>query len=144
MAAEFDLIETALKAGTVSWLATAFTAPEIVDVLRNEGPFTVFAPTDDAFARVPTIVLDALLQPHNTQTLISILRYHVVQGRLTVHEVANLDSVITVQGEELKIERRNGLKINDAVVVTPDVEASNGMIHIIDAVLMPAVSGVAL
>ncbi|HEU4767805.1 MAG TPA: fasciclin domain-containing protein [Pyrinomonadaceae bacterium] len=138
MATQYNLIDTALRVREFSTLATALAATDMVDILETEGPFTVFAPTDDAFSKMPAEMLDDLLEPENRDRLTSILNYHVVPGRLTAHEVANLEFVTSVLGQRLTIERKNGLKVNEAAVVTPDVEASNGIIHIIDAVLIPA------
>lgn len=140
MATQNDLIETALRARKFSTLSTALTAAGVIETLKSEGPFTVFAPTDDAFSTIPIEVLNELLEPENRDTLTSILTYHVVRGRLTADEVASLESVTTVQGQKLRIDRNNRLKINGAAVVTPDIKASNGIIHIIDAVLIPTSS----
>ena len=137
MATQYNLIDTALKVREFSTLATALAATDMVDILESEGPFTIFAPTDDAFSKMPTEVLDDLLEPENRDRLTSILTYHVIPGRVTAHEVANLEFLTSVLGQRLKIERKNGLKVNEAAVITPDVEASNGIIHIIDAVLIP-------
>lgn len=115
----------------------------MVEALRSEGPFTVFAPTDDAFAKIPPQVLSELLQPENKEKLTAILTYHVVPGRVTSHEVANLNSATTLQGQTVKISKQDGVKINDAKVIAPDVEATNGMIHVIDTVLMPATAATA-
>jgi len=106
--------------------------------LKSDGPFTVFAPTDDAFAKIPPQTLGELLQPENKEKLTAILTYHVIPGKVTAHDVANLNSATTLQGQALTISRQDGVKINDAKVIAPDVEATNGVIHVIDTVLMPA------
>jgi uncharacterized surface protein with fasciclin (FAS1) repeats len=138
MEKQFDLVDTALSAGNFSTLAAALGAAGLLEALKSEGPFTVFAPTDDAFAKLPPQTLSELLQPENKEKLTAILTYHVVPGRVTAHEVANLSSAITLQGQTVNISKQNGVKINDAKVIAPDVEATNGMIHVIDTVLMPA------
>jgi uncharacterized surface protein with fasciclin (FAS1) repeats len=138
MEKQFDIVDTALSAGNFSTLATALGAAGLIEALKGEGPFTVFAPTDDAFAKIPQQTLSELLQPENKEKLKAILTYHVVPGRVTSREVANLNSATTLQGQMLKISKQDGVKINDAKVIAPDVEATNGMIHVIDTVLMPA------
>ena len=138
MPKQFDIVDTALTAGNFSTLTTALGAAGLVEALKSEGPFTVFAPTDDAFAKIPPQTLSQLLQPENKEKLTAILSYHVVPGRVTAHEVANLNSATTLQGQTVNISKNDGVKINDAKVIAPDVEATNGMIHVIDTVLMPA------
>lgn len=133
-----DIVDTALAAGSFSTLAVALGAAGLLKALKTEGPFTVFAPTDDAFAKIPPQTLSELLQPENKEELTAILTYHVVPGRVTAHEVANLNSATSLQGQTLNISKQDGVKINDARVIAPDVEATNGMIHVIDTVLMPA------
>ena len=143
MERQFDIVDTALSAGNFSTLAAALGAAGLIEALRSEGPFTVFAPTDDAFAKIPPQALSELLQPENKAKLTAILTYHVVPGRVTSHEVANLNSATTLQGQTVKISKQDGVKINDAKVIAPDVEATNGMIHVIDTVLMPATAATA-
>lgn len=138
MEKQFDIVDTALSAGNFSTLAAALGAAGLLEALKTEGPFTVFAPTDDAFAKIPPQTLSELLQPENKEKLTAILTYHVVPGRVTAHDVANLNSATTLQGQTVKISKQDGVKINDAKVIAPDVEATNGMIHVIDSVLMPA------
>jgi len=138
METQFDIIDTALSAGSFSTLAVALGAAGLIEALRGDGPFTVFAPTDEAFSKIPPDILSELLQPENKQELAEILNYHVLPGKVTVHEVANLDSATTLQGQPLRISRQGGVKVNDASVIAPDVEATNGVIHIIDTVLMPS------
>lgn len=135
---QLDIVDTALAAGNFSTLATALGAAGLIETLKKEGPFTVFAPTDAAFAKIPPQTLSELLQPENREKLTAILTYHVVAGRVSAHDVANLNSATTLQGQTVKISKQDGVKINDAKVIAPDVEATNGMIHVIDAVLMPA------
>jgi uncharacterized surface protein with fasciclin (FAS1) repeats len=138
MEKQFDIVDTALSAGNFSTLAAALRAAGLLEALKSEGPFTVFAPTDDAFAKIPPQTLSELLQPENKEKLTAILTYHVVPGRVTAHDVANLNSATTLQGQTVKISKQDGVKINDAKVIAPDVEATNGVIHVIDSVLMPA------
>jgi uncharacterized surface protein with fasciclin (FAS1) repeats len=138
MEKQFDIVDTALAAGNFSTLAAALRAAGLLEALKSEGPFTVFAPIDDAFAKIPPQTLSELLQPENKEKLTAILTYHVVPGRVTAHDVANLDSATTLQGQTVKISKQDGVKINDAKVIAPDVEATNGVIHVIDSVLMPA------
>ena len=143
MEKQFDIVDTALAAGNFSTLAAALGAAGLIEALKSEGPFTVFAPTDDAFAKIPPQTLSELLQPENKDRLTAILTYHVVPGKVTAHDVANLDSATTLQGQTLKISKQDGVKINDAKVIAPDVEATNGVIHVIDTVLMPATAATA-
>ena len=107
----------------------------MVDTLSGPGPFTVFAPTDEAFAAVPKATLDELLA--DPEALTKVLTYHVVAGKVMADDVVSLDSATTVQGSDLAIDTSNGVKVNDAMVVTTDIETSNGVIHVIDAVLLP-------
>lgn len=143
MEKQFDIVDTALSAGNFSTLAAALGAAGLIDTLKSKGPFTVFAPTDDAFSKIPPQALSELLQPENKAKLTAILTYHVVAGKVTSHEVVNLDSATTLQGQTLKISKQDGVKINDAKVIAPDVEATNGVIHVIDTVLMPATAAAA-
>ena len=135
-----DIVETALAANNFSTLATALGAAGLIETLKGEGPFTVFAPTDAAFAKVPQQTLSDLLQPENKKRLAAILTYHIVPGKVTSHEVIAMNSATTLQGEKLNISRQDGVKINEAKMIITDVEATNGVIHIIDSVLMPAMS----
>jgi len=133
-----DIVETALAANNFSTLATALGAAGLIETLKSEGPFTVFAPTDAAFAKVPQQTLDDLLQPENKNKLAAILTYHVVPGKVSSNEVIEMNSATTLQGQELNISKQDGVKINEAKVIVTDIEATNGVIHIIDSVLMPA------
>jgi uncharacterized surface protein with fasciclin (FAS1) repeats len=130
-----DIVDTAVKAGSFDTLVAAVKAAGLVDTLKGPGPFTVFAPTDDAFAKLPEGTVESLL--NDISQLTKILTYHVVQGKVMSSEVVKLDSATTVEGSSVQIDADNGLKVNDAMVVTPDVEADNGVIHVIDSVLMP-------
>ena len=132
-----DIVDTAVNAGSFSTLVAAIKAAQLVDTLKGAGPFTVFAPTDEAFAKLPEGTVDALLK--DIPKLKKILTYHVVSGKVMAADVVKLKSATTVEGSDVKIDASNGgVKVNDATVVTPDVAADNGVIHIIDTVLLPA------
>jgi len=131
-----DIVDTAVEAGSFTTLVTAVEAAGLVDTLKGEGPFTVFAPTDAAFAALPEGALDGLLA--DIPALTDVLLYHVVSGKVMAADVVNLSSATTVQGSDLTITVEDGaVMINDALVVTADIETSNGVIHVIDAVLLP-------
>jgi uncharacterized surface protein with fasciclin (FAS1) repeats len=142
MEKEFDIIDT-LSAGDFSTLAAALGAAGLIETLNGEGPFTVFAPTDEAFSKIPSETLRELLQPENKEKLKTILTYHVVSGRVTSDKVTQLESATSLQGQTLKISTKDGLQINDAKVSMPNVKATNGVIHIIDAVLIPSAAATA-
>lgn len=131
-----DIIDTAVNAGSFTTLAAALKAADLVTTLKGNGPFTVFAPTDEAFAKLPAGTVDGLLK--DLPKLKQILTYHVVAGKVMAADVVKLKSATTVQGSDVKIDASHGVKINDATVTTPDVAADNGVIHIIDTVLLPA------
>ena len=133
------IVEVAQGAGTFNTLVAAVGAAGLADTLSGPGPFTVFAPTDAAFAALPAGTVDNLLKPENKNQLVSVLTYHVVAGQIDAADLpANTRSrVATVQGEYIHIDTRNGVKVNNANVITPDVAASNGVIHVIDTVLLP-------
>jgi uncharacterized surface protein with fasciclin (FAS1) repeats len=132
-----DIVDTAVKAGFFSTLVAAIKAAKLVDTLKGAGLFTVFAPTDAAFAKLPDGTVDALLK--DIPKLKKILTYHVVSCKVMASEVVKLKSAKTVEGSDVKIDASNGgVKVNDATVSTPDVSADNGVIHIIDTVLIPA------
>lgn len=131
-----NIVETAVAAGSFNTLVAAVKAAGLVDTLSGPGPFTVFAPTDDAFAKLPAGTVESLLG--DIPKLTKILTYHVVSGKVTATDVVKLTSAATVEGSDLKIDASNGVKVNDATVVTPDVEADNGVIHVIDTVLLPS------
>ena len=143
METKVDIVETAIAAGNFSTLAKALTAAGLIDTLKGNGPFTVFAPTDDAFAKLPQQTLSDLLKPENKEKLTAVLTYHVVAGKVTASQVANISQAITVQGQSLKVDTKDGVKINDAKVIAANVEASNGVIHIIDSVLLPSTAAAA-
>lgn len=130
------IIDIASGTPDLSTLVTAVNAAGLVDTLNGAGPFTVFAPTDEAFAALPAGVLDALLMPENKDTLAKILTYHVVPGKVMAADVTD-GSVATVEGQPVTLSTSNGVTVDGATVVTPDIEASNGVIHVIDAVILP-------
>ena len=130
-----DIVDTAVSAGNFGTLASALEAADLVATLKGPGPFTVFAPTDEAFAKIPKDRLEALL--NDKAALTRVLTYHVVPGRVMAADVAKLDSVTTVEGGELSIAATSGVTVNGAKVVKADVAASNGVIHVIDTVLIP-------
>ena len=130
-----DIVDTAVAAGSFTTLATALQAAGLVDTLKGDGPFTVFAPTDAAFAKLPAGTLEALLA--DPAKLQAVLTYHVVPGRVTAADVATLSSATTVQGAPIAIDTSMGVRVNDAQVTQADVMTSNGVIHVIDTVLLP-------
>jgi transforming growth factor-beta-induced protein len=139
VAAAKDIVDTAVGAGTFKTLAAALTAAGLVDTLKGKGPFTVFAPTDDAFAKLPKGTVEDLLKPENKAKLVSILTYHVVAGSVKAADVVKLTSAKTVEGTDVKIKVDGAnVMVNDAKVTKTDIEASNGVIHVIDTVIMPA------
>ncbi|HEY9907474.1 MAG TPA: fasciclin domain-containing protein [Thermosynechococcaceae cyanobacterium] len=132
-----DIVDTAVSAGSFTTLVAAVQAAGLVDTLKGAGPFTVFAPTDEAFAKLPAGTVEGLLQ--DIPKLKQILTYHVVSGKVMASDVVKLKSATTVQGSDVKIDASSGsVKVNDATVATADVAADNGVIHIIDSVLLPA------
>jgi uncharacterized surface protein with fasciclin (FAS1) repeats len=134
-----DIVDTAVADGRFTTLAAALTAADLVETLKGEGPFTVFAPTDDAFAALPAGTVESLLLPENLETLKSILLYHVVSGKVMAADVGTLESAETVGGSPISIKVEDGkVYLNETVqVIITDVEASNGVIHVIDGVLLP-------
>ncbi len=137
-AATKDIVDTAVAAGQFKTLAAALKAAGLVDTLKGKGPFTVFAPTDEAFAKLPAGTVENLLKPENKEKLISILTYHVVSGNVPSSKVATMSSAKTVNGKDVKISKKDGsVFVNDAKVTKADVKASNGVIHVIDKVLLP-------
>jgi uncharacterized surface protein with fasciclin (FAS1) repeats len=130
------IVDVAVGAGNFSTLVAAVTAADLVETLSGTGPFTVFAPTDEAFAALPAGVLDALLLPENKAVLAQILTYHVVSGTVMAADVTDGD-VATVEGSNIKLSTASGVTVNGANVVTADVVATNGVIHAIDAVILP-------
>lgn len=130
-----DIVDTAVAAGSFNTLVTAVKAAGLVDTLKGPGPFTVFAPTDEAFAKLPAGTLDALLK--DKDKLAAVLTYHVVAGKVMAADVAKLSSARTVQGQSLTIDTKSGVKVGAANVVKTDIVTSNGVIHVIDTVLLP-------
>ena len=130
-----DIVDTAIAAGTFKSLATALQAAGLVETLRGPGPFTVFAPTDEAFAKIPKADLDALLK--DKAKLTAVLSYHVFAGNASTADLRQLKDLSTVHGGRIKIDASKGLKLDNAMVIKADVPASNGVIHIIDTVLIP-------
>lgn len=137
-AAEKDIVETAVAAGNFKTLAAALQAAGLVGTLKGKGPFTVFAPTDEAFAKLPAGTVENLLKPENKGKLVAILTYHVVAGDVKAAQVVKMTSAKTVQGESVKIAATGGkVTVDNANVVKTDIATSNGVIHVIDTVLMP-------
>lgn len=133
-----DIVEVAASAGSFKTLVAAVQAAGLVDVLKGDGPLTVFAPTDAAFAKLPAGTVENLLKPENKDKLISVLTYHVVPGRVTAGEVVKLSSAKTVNGRALRINAKDGkVMVDNARVTTTDIVASNGIIHVIDSVVLP-------
>ena len=133
-----DIVDTAVNAGKFNTLAAALTAAGLVDTLKGDGPFTVFAPTDAAFAKLPEGTVENLLKPENREQLVSILTYHVVAGKVYAADVVKLTSATTVNGSDVTIKvADNVVSIDNASVVMTDIEASNGIIHVIDSVILP-------
>jgi uncharacterized surface protein with fasciclin (FAS1) repeats len=132
-----DIVDTAVAAGSFKTLAAALQAAGLVGTLKGEGPFTVFAPTDEAFAKLPAGTVESLLRPENKDKLRRILTYHVVSGKVMAADAMKLRSAKAVSGDTLSIAAMNGVTIDNARVVKADVPASNGVIHVIDTVLLP-------
>jgi len=135
---KMDIVDTAVSDGNFGTLAKALEAAGLIDVLKGEGPFTVFAPTDDAFAKLPAGTLESLLTPAKKGDLEDILKCHVVSGKVMAKEVTKLTSAKTLQGKELPIKVQDGtVMVADAKVTKTDIECSNGVIHVIDKVVLP-------
>ena len=133
-----DIVDTAVSAGSFNTLVAAVQAAGLVEILKGEGPYTVFAPTDEAFAKLPDGTVEDLLKPENKDKLVSILTYHVVPGKVMSADVMELSEAETVQGENLDISVKDGVVlIDNAKVIKPDIIASNGVIHVIDMVVIP-------
>ncbi|PMO73169.1 fasciclin domain-containing protein [Vibrio splendidus] len=133
-----DIVDVAAENGSFNTLVAAVKAADLVDTLKGEGPFTVLAPTDEAFAALPEGTVDMLLKPENKDKLVAVLTYHVIPGKIMAAEVMKLNSAVTVQGSAVMIAIDDGnVMIDNAKVIMPDVEASNGVIHVINAVLLP-------
>ena len=138
-AGEKDIVDTAVAAGSFKTLVAALKAADLVDTLKGEGPFTVMAPTDEAFAKLPEGTVENLLKPENKEKLIAVLKYHVIPGKAMAADVVKLDGkdVKTVEGDTAKICVKDGcVMINDAKVIKADIETSNGVIHVIDTVIL--------
>ena len=133
-----DIVDTAVAAGNFKTLATALQAAGLVDTLKGKGPFTVFAPTDEAFAKLPAGTVEDLLKPENHEKLVSILTYHVVPGKVMAKDVVKLHEAKTVNGKDVKIMTDGGkVMVDNANVVKTDIACSNGVIHVIDSVILP-------
>jgi uncharacterized surface protein with fasciclin (FAS1) repeats len=137
-AAEKDIVDTAASAGQFKTLASALNAAGLVETLKGDGPFTVFAPTDEAFAKLPAGTVENLLKPENKDQLVAILTYHVVPGKVQAADVVKLNEAKTVNGKmiDIKVEGDTAM-VNDAKVTKADIAASNGVIHVIDTVILP-------
>ena len=134
-----DIVDTAVGAGQFKTLAAALAAAGLIDALKGAGPFTVFAPTDEAFAKLPAGTVESLLRPENKEKHRSILLYHVVSGNVPASEVVKLNgrSVKTLQGGSITVSTKHGVRVDNAKVTKTDIQAANGVIHVIDTVLMP-------
>ena len=133
-----DIVDTAIAAGSFKTLVTAVKAAGLVETLKGKGPFTVFAPTDEAFAKLPAGTVENLLKPENKKQLVAILTYHVVSGKVMSKDLAGKKTMAkSVEGGEISVDATDGVKVDNAKVVKADIEATNGVIHVIDAVIMP-------
>lgn len=133
-----DIVDTAVGAGSFTTLVAAVQAAGLVDTLKGDGPFTVFAPTDDAFAALPEGTVETLLLPENKDQLVAILTYHVVPAKVMSADLTGKKvTAATVNGKKLSIDGKKAVKVNDATVTTADIETSNGVIHVVDAVILP-------
>lgn len=133
-----DIVDTAIAAGQFNTLVAAVQAADLVETLKGDGPFTVFAPTDEAFAALPMGTVEDLLKPENKAQLLAVLTYHVVPGKIMSADIAGKSmDVASVQGGELSVDATDGVKIDNANVVAADIETSNGVIHVIDQVVLP-------
>ena len=137
-AAQKDVVETAVNAGQFKTLAAALGAADLVNTLKGSGPFTVFAPTDEAFAKLPAGTLETLLKPENKDKLQRVLTYHVVAGRVAAADVVKLKSAKAVSGDTIAVSAQGGtVRVDGAQVIKTDIQASNGVIHVIDSVILP-------
>ena len=133
-----DIVDTAVSAGQFNTLVAAVEAADLVTTLKGDGPFTVFAPTDDAFAALPEGTVENLLKPENKDQLIAVLTYHVVPGKIMSSDIAGTATMVeSVQGSELDVNATDGVTVDGATVVTADIETDNGVIHVIDRVVLP-------
>ena len=137
-AADKDIVDTAIDAGSFTTLVAAVKAAGLVDTMKSEGPFTVFAPTDAAFAALPAGTVEDLLKPENKDKLVSILTYHVLPGKVMSGDLSEGLKAATVQGSEVTVTLADGAKVDGATISAADIAASNGVIHVIDAVILPA------
>ncbi len=136
-----DIVDVAVANGSFNTLAAALKAGGLIDVLKGDGPFTVFAPTDEAFVKLPEGTVENLLKPENIEQLKAVLTYHVVSGKVMAADVVKLDSATTVNGADVAISvQQQSVKVNTATVVAADVMATNGVIHVIDTVILPPAS----
>jgi uncharacterized surface protein with fasciclin (FAS1) repeats len=137
-----DIVDTAVRSGSFKTLVTALKAADLVDTLKGKGPFTVFAPTDAAFAKLPKGTVATLLKPENKAKLVSILTYHVVSGKVMAKDLAGKKTTaVSVEGSKITINATKGVMVDKAKVTKADIEASNGVIHVIDRVIMPPANG---
>ena len=132
-----DIVDTAAAAGSFDTLLAAATAAGLVDALKGDGPLTVFAPTDEAFTALPEGTVENLLKPENKDQLVAVLTYHVVSGKVMSTDLKDDMTAATLQGSDVTIDLDNGVMVNDATVVSADIETSNGVIHVIDKVILP-------
>lgn len=133
-----DIVDTAVSAGQFNTLVAAVKAAGLVGTLKGRGPFTVFAPTDEAFAKLPAGTVEYLLKPENKEMLVAVLTYHVVPGKIMAGDIAGKTAMVeTVQGGELSVDATSGVTVDGAKVISADIEASNGVIHVIDTVVLP-------
>jgi uncharacterized surface protein with fasciclin (FAS1) repeats len=133
-----DIVDTAISAGQFNTLVAAVQAAGLVETLKGEGPFTVFAPTDEAFAALPEGTVETLLKPENLDQLVAVLTYHVIPGKVMSTDIAGQSlEVASVQGSSLKVDATNGVTVDGANVVAADIETDNGVIHVIDKVVLP-------
>lgn len=139
-----DIVQVATKAGSFQTLLAAAQAAGLVDALKGEGPLTVFAPTDEAFSRLPKGTVESLLEPANRSKLARILKYHVIAGRVSSSSLSSIAALRTLEGGSLSVTTESGVRVQKSNVVMADIAASNGLIHVIDAVLMPEASASAM
>lgn len=132
-----DIVSAAIDAGQFGTLVAAVKAAGLVETLQGPGPFTVFAPTDEAFAKLPAGTVESLLKPENKDKLVGVLTYHVVPGKVMAADVVGLTEAPTVQGQKIQVDTKDGVKVDNANVIKTDIVCDNGVIHVIDAVILP-------
>ena len=142
VSAQMDIVDTAVSAGQFNTLAAALKAAGLVDALKGDGPFTVFAPTDKAFAALPEGTVEMLLKPENKELLVAVLTYHVVPGNLKAEDVLKADKLVTLNGQKIDLSTKDGVMVDGANVIKTDISASNGTIHVIDKVIMPSTKNI--